>query len=389
MSKPRARDLGIPFDGKTGRHNSITDVTGVRCGHRTYLDGPGKLVIGRGPKNTGVTAILPRGNNPPKDGIDTTVMAGWFSLNGNGEMTGTHLIEELGVLEGPIMITNTVSVGTVRDGVIKYRREQLGEKIDPENFLSPPVVAETSDEWLNDILGFHVTEADVKQAIDGANPIPKQHPQVFTEEGNVGGGTGMICYDWKGGIGTSSRLVEVGDAGCMLGVLVQANQGQFRDLVVRGVPVGTEMMPPNHHEVGMRQSRRRKSSIIVVIATDAPMLPTQLKRLARRAAHGVGRTGTITNNDSGEIFVAFSTIDAGAYVTSSEVVSLDTIQNYEIMDRFFKATVDATEEAIVNALVAAETLEGRDGNKAWGITDPTLPGNSLLQVMQEYNRPRM
>ena len=311
-------------------------------------------------------------------------MAGWFSLNGNGEMTSTHLIEEFGVLEGPLMITNTVSVGTVRDGVIKYRRDQLGAKIDPEDFLALPAVAETSDEWLNDILGFHVIEADVNQAIDEANPIPNQHPQVFTEEGNVGGGTGMTCYDWKGGIGTSSRLVDVGGASYTLGVLVQANQGQFRDLVVRGVPVGTEMMPPNHHEVSMR--RRRKSSIIVVIATDAPMLPTQLKRLARRAAHGVGRTGTFTNNDSGEIFVALSTVDADAYMTASADLPLDTIQNYDVMDKFFKGAVDATEEAIINALVAAETLEGRDGNKAWGITDPKLPGKSLLQVMKEYNR---
>ena len=196
------------------------------------------------------------------------------------------------------MITNTVSVGTVRDGVICYRLnqlERLGAKIDPEDFLYLPLVAETSDEWLNDILGFHVTEADVQQAIDRANPIPNQQVQVFTEEGNVGGGTGMTCYDWKGGIGTSSRIVGVGNSSYILGVLVQANQGEYPDLVIRGVPVGTEMTPPNHPEVSRR--RRRKSSIIVVIATDAPMLPTQLKRLARprlTAWDAQGRTRTMT-----------------------------------------------------------------------------------------------
>jgi D-aminopeptidase len=386
---PRARDLGIPFDGTTGTHNSITDVPGVRVGHVTYQDGPGPLVIGTGPRNTGVTAILPRGNDESSDGdgIDTTVMAGWFSLNGNGEMTGTHLIEESGFLEGPILITNTVSVGTVRDGVIGYRLAQLrklGTKIDPDDFLSLPLVAETSDEWLNDILGFHVSEADVQQAIDGANPIPNQPVQIFTEEGNVGGGTGMTCYDWKGGIGTSSRIIKVGKASYNLGVLVQANQGEYPDLVIRGVPVGKEMTPPNRPEVSKR--RRLKSSIIVVIATDAPMLPTQLKRLARRAAHGVGRTGTYTNNDSGEIFVAFSTVDADDYVTAKGVLSLKTVQNYDLMDDFFRATVDATEEAIINALVAARTLVGRDNHKAWGITSSDLPGKSLLQVMKDYNR---
>jgi D-aminopeptidase len=386
---PRARDLGIPFDGKPGTHNSITDVPGVRVGHCTHLDGAGPLQIGKGPRNTGVTAILPRGNDESNDGdgIDTTVMAGWFSLNGNGEMTGTHLIEESGFLEGPIMITNTVSVGTVRDGVINYRINQLGgpgAQIDPDEFLYLPLVAETSDEWLNDILGFHVTQADVQQAIDGANPIPNQRVQIFTEEGNVGGGAGMTCYDWKGGIGTSSRIVEIGKLSYTVGVLVQANQGEYPDLVIRGVPVGTEMVPPSHPEDSTR--RRLKSSIIVVIATDAPMLPTQLKRLARRAAHGVARTGTYTNNDSGELFVAFSTVDADDYVSKEGLVSLSTVQNYDLMDPFFKATADATEQAIINALVAATSLVGRDNHKAWGITDPKLPGKTLLQVMKDFNR---
>jgi D-aminopeptidase len=381
-TNPRARALGIPFDPQPGTNNSITDVAGVRVGHLTYQDGAAPLKIGTGPRNTGVTAILPRGNDPSNDGIDTTVMAGCFSLNGNGEMTGTHLINESGFLEGPIMITNTVSVGTVRNGVIKYRLDQLGSSADPDDFLYLPVVAETSDEWLNDILGFHVKRADVGTAIDKANPVPNAQNPIFVEEGNIGGGTGMTCYGWKGGIGTSSRIVTVGKSTYNVGVLVQANQGLHQDLVVRGVPVGKFMTPPSDPDVITR--RKRKSSIIVVIATDAPMLPTQLQRMARRAAHGVARTGTYTNNDSGELFIAFSTVDADEYVSAKGELSVETMQNYDLMDCFFKATADATEEAIINALVAAVNLTGRDNNKAWGITDPNLPGDSLVDVIKNY-----
>jgi L-aminopeptidase/D-esterase-like protein len=387
-AKKRARELGIPFDGKPGRFNSITDVPGVLVGHRHTQVHPDV--------NTGVTAILPRGNdggNGVGNGIDTFVFAAGFSLNGNGEMTGTTWIDESGILEGPIMLTNTVSVGTVRDGVIRYSLGQQEGKVDPDDFgLYLPVVAETYDGWLNDVLGFHVTEVMVADAIDHAKG-------GHVEEGNVGGGAGMTCYDWKGGIGTSSRIAVLCDSGdgtvtignFTVGVLVQANQGRYWDLVIRGVPVGTRMTPPQSpdHPPRCPGSRVRKSSIIVVIATDAPLLPHQLKRLARRGAHGIARTGTITNNDSGELFLAFSTANRQAFEQDG-IVGIEIIPNDSI-DPLFEAVVEATEEAVINALIAAETLEGRDGHKAWAITDPHLqdqpnPNPSLVDVMKEFNR---
>ena len=341
MNTGPARDFGIPFDGDTGSNNVITDVSGVCVGYKTLNTPPDVF--------SGVTAILPSGNIVTKKGpgIDTLVFAAWFSLNGNGEMTGTTWIEESGILEGPIMLTNTVSVGVVRNQVINYSRRQLGNDVDPDDFeLYLPVVAETYDGCLNDILGpvpdpgtypqypGVVAPKDVDNAIDSASPGK-------FDQGNVGGGMGMTCYDWKGGTGTSSRVAipYTGASTYTVGVLVQANQGLYPDLVIRGVPVGKKMTPPDSCD---KVRNRSKSSIIVVIATDAPLLPHQLKRLARRAALGVGRTGTYTNNDSGEIFIAFSTANQDA-VNAGSLVTLNMLPNDDSMDPFFEATVDATE----------------------------------------------
>jgi L-aminopeptidase/D-esterase-like protein len=339
-----------------------------------------------------VTAILPRGNGQKlgMPGIDTLVFAAWSNLNGDGEMTGTTWVEESGILEGPIMLTNTVSVGVVRNAVINYSHRQLGPGIDPDDFqLYLPVVAETYDGWLNDILGpcpaagtypepGVVTPSDVDAALDRAS-FDNRH------QGNVGGGTGMTCYDWKGGIGTSSRVVR--DTTYTVGVLVQANQGRHPELVIRGVPVGAHMTPPHPPDLSRT---RRKSSIIVVVATDAPLLPHQLKRVARRASLGIGRTGTFSNNDSGEICMAFSTANQAA-LKARRGAKLDMLPNDDSMDPLFHATVDATEEAIVNALIAAETLKGRTDAQgrqhiASAIADPTLPPPSLVDVMKKYNR---
>jgi D-aminopeptidase len=368
--RPSARDLGIPFDGETGPDNAITDISGVEVGHKTIIEGAGPLVIETGPIRTGVTVVLPLG----KQNLGL-VAAGWFPFNGNGEMTGTTWIEESGFLEGPILLSNTISVGTVRNAVIKWVRDQqiAAKTFDPDDFgLGLPVVAETWDGCLNDIFGFHVHKDDVEHALNTAKAGP-------VDQGNVGGGTGMICYDFKGGIGTASRRVRKPDA-YVVGVLVQANHGTRLDLLVRGVPVGTELPTA---EIPACGDSRRKSSIIIVVGTNAPLLPQQLKRLARRAALGMGRTGTIGNDDSGDLFVSFSTANArtsrgrrGA-ATNPQVAP---ISNDE-MDPLFKATVDATEEAIINALVAAETMMGRDNNTAYAI-----PHTRLQEIMKKYNR---
>jgi L-aminopeptidase/D-esterase-like protein len=361
-TKPRARDLGVPFDGTPGPLNAITDVAGVEVGHTTLIAGEGPLQVGKGPVRTGVTAVLPRG----KQDLDAPAFAAWFSLNGNGEMTGTAWVEESGFLEGPVMITNTHSVGVVRDAVIAYRvnRER---KPDPSGYWwSLPVVAETWDGYLNDVNGFHVKPGHAFEALDGARsgPVP---------EGNVGGGTGMICYEFKGGIGTSSRRLAEGQGGYTVGVLVQANHGLRDQLLVAGVPVGKEI--PD-------ESLRRKKeagSIIIVVATDAPLLPHQLKRLARRAALGLARTGSISGTESGDLFLAFSTANPGASRPGTtarvEMLPLDRI------DPLFEATVRATEEAIVNALVAAETMTGANGHRV-----VALPHDRLREVLRKYNR---
>jgi L-aminopeptidase/D-esterase-like protein len=356
-ARPRARDLGIPFDGTPGPLNAITDVPGVEVGHSTIISGEGKLQVGAGPVRTGVTAILPRGAQSSAH----LVFAGWFSLNGNGEMTGTTWIEESGLMEGPIMITNTHSVGVVRDAVIAWWVRH-GEGNQP---WSLPVVAETWDGYLNDINGFHVKEQHVFEALESASGGP-------VEEGNVGGGTGMVCHEFKGGIGTASRRVEGKEATYTLGVLVQCNYGLRDQLRIAGVPVGREIP-------GNLVWSKETGSIIIVVATDAPLLPHQLKRLARRAALGLARNGSISGNSSGDIFIAFSTANPGAGKPSG-MVELRMLANEE-MNPFFAATVEATEEAIINVLVAAESMTGIDGHKV-----VSLPHDRVREILKRHNR---
>jgi D-aminopeptidase len=366
QSKPRARDLGVPFDGTPGPLNSITDVKGIEVGHTTLISGEGKLQVGIGPVRTGVTAIIPRG----KQSVNDPVFAGWFSLNGNGEMTGTTWIEESGFLEGPIMITNTHSVGVVRDATIAWRVKHGPP--DPSGYWwSLPIVAETYDGFLNDTNGFHVKANHVFEALDGAKP-------GAVAEGNVGGGTGMMCYGFKGGIGTSSRKLDQNAGGYTVGVLVQANFGRRNQLRIAGVPVGTEITDGTPTSK-FGEPRDDVGSIIIVVATDAPLLSHQLKRLARRAALGVARTGSSSGNGSGDIFVAFSTANPEANKPTG-TVQLSMLPN-ERMNPLFEATVQATEEAIINALVAAETMAGIDGHKVFA-----LPHDRLKQVLKKYNR---
>ncbi len=357
--KPRARDLGVPFDGTTGRYNAITDVTGVEVGHTTLISGEGKLVVGKGPVRTGVTAILPRG----KASTDA-VFAGWFTLNGNGEMTGTTWLEDSGFLDGPVMITNTHSVGVVRDAVIAWKVKH--GTADMEGYWwSLPVVAETWDGWLNDINGFHVKPDDAFHALDSAHG-------GLVEEGNVGGGTGMVCSEFKGGIGTASRVLDEKSGGYTVGVLVQCNYGRRDQLRIAGVPVGKEISdhPAYESDTG---------SIIVVVATDAPLIPTQLKRVARRVSLGLGRNGSYSGDGSGDIFVAFSTANPGA-ASPKGVHQLNMLPN-DSMDPIFLATVQATEEAVVNAMIAADTMTGIDNH-----TVIALPHDRLREVLKKYNR---
>jgi D-aminopeptidase len=365
-AKPRARDLGVPFDGVPGLLNAITDVAGVTVGHTTLISGEGKLQVGKGPVRTGVTAVLPRG----KDSMSNPVFAGWFSQNGNGEMTGTTWVEESGFLTGPVMITNTHSVGVVRDAAIQWR-VQHGQEGPDNDWWSLPVVAETWDGFLNDINGFHVKAEHALSAIDSAAPGPVQ-------EGNVGGGTGMICNEFKGGIGTSSRKVETKIGAYTLGVLVQCNFGRRPNLRIAGVPVGREI-PEGAAYSASTFNEFDRGSIIVVVATDAPLVAHQLKRLARRVTLGLGRLGSISGNGSGDIFIAFSTANPGA-AAADHVVDLKMLPNDQI-EPLFAATVQATEEAIVNAMVAAETMTGIDNHKVIA-----LPHDKLRAVLKKYNR---
>jgi L-aminopeptidase/D-esterase-like protein len=361
-NRPRARDLGVPFDGQPGKFNGITDVTGVEVGHVTLISGEGKLVVRQGPVRTGVTAILPRG----KQSL-TACFASWFSLNGNGEMTGTAWIDESGMLEGPVMITNTHSVGVVRDAVAAWLVER-----DPRVSWALPVVAETYDGVLNDINGFHVRREHAFQALANA-------AGGLVAEGNVGGGTGMRVHDFKGGIGTSSRELAEADGGYAVGVLVQANYGKREQLRVAGVPVGreiTDLMPE-----GETMTPPGAGSIIIVVATDAPLLPFQLRRVVKRAALGLARNGSIAEHTSGDIFVAFSTANAGI-AKFTGVCDIQMLPNERITP-LLAATVQATEEAIVNALVAAETMTGINGNTIFA-----LPHDRLREVLRKYNRLR-
>ncbi len=366
QTKPRARDLGIPFEGTPGLLNAITDVQGVEVGHTTLISGDGKLVVGQGPVRTGVTAVLPRGKS-----LADPVFAGWFSLNGNGEMTGTTWVEESGFLEGPVMITNTHSVGVVRDAVIAWRVKHGGPD-ESGYWWSLPVVAETYDGYLNDINGFHVHPDDAFHALDTA-----QSGRV--DEGNAGGGTGMICYEFKGGIGTSSRKIDAKLGGYTVGVLVQCNCGLRDQLRIAGIPVGREIPGAGVWSSIRLAGQEETGSIIIVVATDAPLLPHQLKRLARRASLGLARTGSVSGNGSGDIFIAFSTANPGAWKTSG-LRHLEMVPNDE-MGPLFAATVQATEEAIVNALVAAETMTGADNHRV-----EALPHEKLREVLHKYNR---
>src|SRR6267142_86016 len=365
-AKPRARDLGVPFDGTPGPLNAITDVSGVTVGHTTLKSGEGKLQVGKGPVRTGVTAVLPRG----KDSMNNPVFAGWWSLNGNGEMTGTTWVEESGLLEGPVMITNTHSVGVVRDAVIQWRVAH-GQPDPTGYWWSLPVVGETWDGWLNDINGFHVKPEHALRAIDSAHG-------GAVEEGAVGGGTGMVGNGFKGGIGTSSRKLGEKEGGYTVGVLVQCNYGTKNNLRIAGIPVGREI-PADDPYAGTAFFNDDHGSIIVVVATDAPLVAHQLKRLARRVSLGLGRDGSISGNGSGDIFIAFSTANLGA-AAADRVVDLKMLPN-DKLDPVFAATVQATEEAIINAMVAAETMTGIENHRV-----RALPHDQLRAVLKKYNR---
>jgi len=362
QDKPRARNLGVPFDGTSGTWNAITDVQGVEVGETTLISGDDV--------RTGVTAILPRGKRN-----NDAVFAGWFSQNGDGEMTGTTWVEESGFLDGPVMITNTHSVGVVRDAVIAW---QVKTGLKPEtntygaSFFSLPVVAETYDGRLNDVNGFHVKPEHVFQALAGARSGP-------VAEGNHGGGTGMRCYGFKGGTGTSSRKLDARAGGYTVGVLVQCNCGTRSQLMVAGVPVGREIPEPSPRSAASTPREIEVGSIIIVVATDAPLLPHQLKRLARRATMGLARTGSTSGNSSGDIFIAFSTANPDA-ARPAGVADLKMLPNNEMND-LFTATAEATEEAIINAMVGAETMTGANHQ-----TVVALPHDGLREALKKYNR---
>ena len=384
QSKPREHDLKLPIGGTPGAHNAITDVAGVEVGHTTLISGRGTLIVGQGPVRTGVTVIHPRGK-----GNSDPVFASWFTLNGNGEMTGTTWVQESGYLEGPIGITNTHSVGVVRDAIIKWEVSQ-------KNVLQPwwlPVVAETYDGGLNDINGFHVKDEHVFAALNSATGgLPK--------EGVVGGGTGMTCLGFKGGIGTASRTLPSQQGGYTVGVLVQCNFGSRRDLRIAGVPVGeeiTDLAPciANSNPLPANSRPRcdapggedaavelpEQGSIIVVVATDAPLLPHQLKRIATRVSLGIGRQGGFGGNGSGDIFIAFSTANAKAW-SSDSVTAVRMVTNDRISP-LFQATAQATEAAITNALLAAETTTGANDLRIYA-----MPVERMMAAMRKYGRIR-
>lgn len=363
QTKPRARDLGVPFEGTTGKHNAITDVPGIEVGYKTIVEGKGKLEPGKGPVRTGVTVILPKGKTAKN------YPAAWYSLNGDGEMTGLANIEDYGLGYGPIGITNTNSVGTVRDaiGEWSYKKFSEGDFIDFSFGL--PIVAETWDGLLNDINGFHVKKEHVWEALENAKDGPVQ-------EGNVGGGTGMALYHFKGGNGTASRTFTIDGKTYTLGVFIQANFGGRNDLMISGVPVGKEI---KDYKPIFNNPKRKDGSAIVIVATDAPLLPSQLKLVAKRVAHGIARTGTFSNDSSGEIFLALST--AEPISNEKETMQTWNVIKKEHLNPIFKATVQATEEAIINTLVAAEDMEGINENKIFA-----LPHDLLQTILKKYNR---
>jgi D-aminopeptidase len=358
---PRARDLGVPFDGTPGPLDAITDVSGVEVGHSTIVRGEGALTVGQGPVRTGVTAVLPRGRT---GSLNDPVFAGTFALNGAGEMTGRAWVEESGFLEGPVMLTNTHSIGAVHEGTIAWRVKQ--GPADPTGYWwSNPVVAETWDGDLNDVNGFHVKQSHVFEALSSARSGP-------VAEGNVGGGTGMECNGFKGGIGTASRRLGEAAGGYTVGALVQCNYGRRGDLRIAGIPVGREI-------AGQDAREEDSGSIIIVVATDAPLVAHQLRRIARRAALGLGRDGSISGNGSGDIFIAFSTANSGAAKPTG--ISSPSMLPNDRMNPLFEATVQAVEEAIVNAMVAAETMKGANDRVV-----RALPHEELRRVLRKYNR---
>ncbi|HEX8027336.1 MAG TPA: P1 family peptidase [Vicinamibacterales bacterium] len=384
QTRPRGRDLGIPFPGQTGRLNAITDVAGVAVGHVTLIQGEGKLIPGQGPVRTGVTAILPR----PRGNWDP-VFAGTFNLNGNGDMTGINWIKESGFLEGPILLTGTHSVGTVRDAAIQWQIKNGRDFV-----FTYPIVAETFDS-MSDSTGEHVKPTHALQALDAARPS-------VVEEGAIGGGTGMQCNGFKGGIGTSSRVLSAAEGGYTIGVLVQCNYGG--DLRILGVPIMNEItdlgsctvlpqpltrpwtrrIPPCPAGRGAQADlaaieEQGRGSIIVVVATDAPLLPHQLDRIARRVGMGLGRLGSRASNGSGDLFLALSTANSGA--AHFEGTPALTMLPNERLNPLFSATIDATEEAVVNAMLAAQTMTGADGIRAFG-----LPGERVVAALRKYNR---
>jgi L-aminopeptidase/D-esterase-like protein len=358
--RPRARDLGVPFAGHPGPLNAITDVTGVTVGHATLVRGEGKLTIGQGPVRTGVTAILPRGKTATGG-----VFAGSFVVNGNGELTGLDWVRDSGFLEGPVMMTNTHAIGAVHEGVIAWRLAHGGPDVDGYAW-STPVVGETWDGFLNDVNGFHVRARHVAEAIDGSRSGP-------VVEGSVGGGTGMTCFEFKGGIGTSSRKLDAGQGGYTVGVLVQCNCGRRAQLTIGGVPVG--LLIPERTIYAVEQG-----SILITVATDAPLLPHTLDRLAKRATMGLARVGSVSGNGSGDFVFAFSTANANAATGGPTVRSASFLGN-DALDPLFEATVQATEEAIVNAMVAADTMVGVDGHTAMG-----LPHDRLKSALAKYGK---
>ncbi|MCP4629043.1 MAG: P1 family peptidase [bacterium] len=373
-AKPRARDLGLPFDGETGEFNAITDVAGVEVGFTTLIEGEGAVVVGKGPIRTGVTAILPRG----KRDKPSPIWAGQYTLNGNGEMTGTHWIHEAGYFISPICLTNTHSVGMVHHAAVGWMIDQYPNFFVDDHAWAMPVVAETYDGLTNDICGRHLKEEHVLSALESAAP-------GLVTEGNVGGGTGMVTYEFKGGTGTSSRRVKIGSKEYTIGILAQSNFGSRQDLNILGVPVGkywpenAVISEINQHETG---------SIIVIIGTDIPMLPNQLRRVAKRAAIGIGRTGTPGGNYSGDIFLAFSVANDLAWPSmhgeQPPSYALDFINDH-YFDDMYRAVVQAIEEAIVNAMIAAESMTTV---KPAGYTLEAIDHDRLKQIMGQYARLR-
>ncbi|PWI46838.1 aminopeptidase [Candidatus Heimdallarchaeota archaeon B3_Heim] len=361
----KARDLGIPFEGQTGKYNSITDVSGVEVGHCTLIEGKGNLIVGKGPIRTGVTAIFPYGKKTNR------VYAAIYSYNGNGEMTGSHWINESGQLKGPICLTNTHSVGVVRDAIIQWRIQN--NFYTTPVFWGLPVVAETYDGILNDINGFHIKKEHVFLALDEAQGGP-------VKEGSVGGGTGMICHGFKGGVGTSSRRV----GNCTIGIYVQANYGVREHLTIAGVPAGKELTK-NKPKISLSKGQtslqsEESGSIIAVIATDAPLLPYQLKRMVKRVPAGLARVGGYGGHTSGDIFLAFSTANIISDSSGNLINTVKSLVDNQLSP-FFKAIIEATEEAIINALVNAETMTGINDNIVYA-----LPHDELLTILRKYNR---